>query len=53
MGVLILGVNTLYGLFFFFKLFPMVGKGLSSVFSFFALLIFVSTGWLSVAVNTS
>ncbi len=29
MGVLILGVNTLYRLFYFFKLFPMVGKGLS------------------------
>ncbi len=27
-GVLILGVNTLYRLFCFFKLFPMVGKGL-------------------------
>ncbi len=30
MGGLILGVNTLYRLFCFFKLFPMVGKGLSS-----------------------
>ena len=28
MGVLILGVNTLYRLFCFFKLFLMVGKGL-------------------------
>ncbi len=28
MGGLILGVNTLYRLFCFFKLFPMVGKGL-------------------------
>ncbi len=28
MGGLILGVNTLYKLFSFFKLFPMVGKGL-------------------------
>ncbi len=28
MGGLILGVNTLYMLFCFFKLFPMVGKGL-------------------------
>ncbi len=28
MGFLILGVNTLYRLFCFFKLFPMVGKGL-------------------------
>ncbi len=27
-GGLILGVNTLYSLFCFFKLFPMVGKGL-------------------------
>ncbi len=27
-GGLILGVNTLYRLFCFFKLFPMVGKGL-------------------------
>ncbi len=27
MGVLILGGNTLYRLFCFFKLFPMVGKG--------------------------
>ncbi len=30
MGVLILGVNTLYSLFCFFKLFPMIGKGLIS-----------------------
>ncbi len=30
MGGLILGVNTLYRLFRFFKLFPMVGKGLTS-----------------------
>ncbi len=30
MGDLILGVNTLYRLFCFFKLFPMVGKGLNS-----------------------
>ncbi len=30
MGVLILGVNTLYRLFCFIKLFPMVGKGLIS-----------------------
>ncbi len=30
MGGLILGVNTLYRLCCFFKLFPMVGKGLSS-----------------------
>ncbi len=29
MGGLIVGVNTLYRLFCFFKLFPMVGKGLS------------------------
>ncbi len=29
MGGLILGVNTLYRLFCFFKLFPMVGKGSS------------------------
>ncbi len=29
MGGLILGVNTLYRLFCFFKLFPMVGKGLN------------------------
>ncbi len=29
MGDLILGVNTLYRLFCFFKLFPMVGKGLN------------------------
>ncbi len=29
MGGLILGVNTLYRLFCFFKLFPMVGKGLT------------------------
>ncbi len=35
-GVLILGVNTLYRLFCFFKLFLMVGKGL----------IEVSRGWL-------
>ncbi len=28
MGDLILGVNTLYRLFCFFKLFPTVGKGL-------------------------
>ncbi len=28
MGVLILGVNSLYRLFCFFKLFPMVSKGL-------------------------
>ncbi len=28
MGGLVLGVNTLYRLFCFFKLFPMVGKGL-------------------------
>ena len=31
MGVLILGVNTLYRLFCFFKLFVMVGKGLINV----------------------
>ena len=30
MGVLILGVNTLYRLFCFFKLFLMVGKGLKA-----------------------
>ncbi len=30
MGGLILGVNTLYRLFCFFKLFPMVGKGLTT-----------------------
>ncbi len=31
MGGLILGVNTLYRLFYFFKLFPMVGiKGLTT-----------------------
>ncbi len=30
MGGLILGVNALYRLSFFFKLFPMVGKGLKS-----------------------
>ncbi len=29
MGGVILGVNTLYRLFCFFKLFPMVGKGLT------------------------
>ncbi len=29
MGGLILGVNTLYRLFCFSKLFPMVGKGLT------------------------
>ncbi len=29
MGGLILGINTLYRLFCFFKLFPMVGKGLA------------------------
>ncbi len=29
MGSLILGVNTLYRLFCFFKLFPMVSKGLT------------------------
>ncbi len=29
MGGLILGVNTLYRLFCFFELFPMVGKGLN------------------------
>ncbi len=29
MGGLILGVNTLYRLFCFFKLFPVVGKGLN------------------------
>ncbi len=29
MGGSILGVNTLYMLFYFFKLFPIVGKGLS------------------------
>ncbi len=29
MGGLILGINTLYKLFCFFKLFPMVGKGLT------------------------
>ncbi len=29
MGGLMLGVNTLYRLFCFFKLFPMVGKGLT------------------------
>ncbi len=29
MGGLILGVNTLYRVFCFFKLFPMVGKGLT------------------------
>ncbi len=28
MAGLILGINTLYGLFCFFKLFPMVSKGL-------------------------
>ncbi len=33
MGGLILGVNTLYRLFCFFKLFPMVGKGLMHVTS--------------------
>ncbi len=32
MGGLILGVNTLYRLFCFFKLFPMVGKGLQCLF---------------------
>ncbi len=32
MGGLILGVNTLYRLFCFFKLFPMVGKGLINIF---------------------
>ncbi len=31
MGGLILGVNTLYRLFCFFKLFPVVGTGLSLV----------------------
>jgi hypothetical protein len=31
MGVLILGVNTLYRLFCFFKLLLMVGKGFRSV----------------------
>ncbi len=31
MGDLILGVNTLYRLFCFFKLFPMVGKGLMHI----------------------
>ncbi len=31
MGGLILGVNTLYRLFCFFKLFPMVGKGLTQL----------------------
>ncbi len=36
MGGLILGVNTLYRLFCFFKLFPMVGKELS-LFTFPAL----------------
>ncbi len=30
MGGLILGVNTSYRLFCFFKLFPMVGKGLTA-----------------------
>ncbi len=29
MGFLVLGVNTIYRLFCFFKLFPMVGKGLN------------------------
>ena len=33
MGVLILGVNTLYRLFCFFKLFLMVGKGLKLFFN--------------------
>ncbi len=32
MGDLILGVNTLYRLFCFFKLFPMVGKGLFAMY---------------------
>ncbi len=32
MGGLILGVNTLYRFFCFFKLFPMVGKGLTCAF---------------------
>ncbi len=31
MGVLILGINTLYTLFCFFNLFPMVDKGLRSI----------------------
>ena len=34
MGVIILGVNTLYRLFCFFKLFLMVGKGLTQEVSF-------------------
>ncbi len=33
MGGLILGVNTLYRLFCFFKLFPMVGKGLIAAYA--------------------
>ncbi len=31
MGGVILGVNTLYRLFCFFKLFPVVGKGLNTI----------------------
>ncbi len=31
MGGLILGANTLYRFFYFFKLFPMVGKGLTDL----------------------
>ncbi len=36
MRVLLLGVNTLYRLFCFFKLFPMVGKGLMYIYTVWA-----------------
>ncbi len=39
MGDLVLGVNTLYRLFCFFKLFPVVGKGLNTHINSFGLYI--------------
>ena len=41
MGVLILGVNTLYRVFCFFKLFLMVGKGLTVHHTVFSMLVIV------------